>query len=191
MVKERSDRDLDEMLARSRHSGPALDDMWDKLAPQVLPAPSPWKRWSALVAWLGPLGVAAALVLMVQSGPTAFTPRGGHPPAQTPPLLQATCGTMPANPCRVGQPAFLRAQTLGPGKVFAVMIWEGNAWNTLAVNVPVDPSGTTPVPLRLVPDMADVGHGIRLACFWESDGVTPATLQQLPDHTELTLQVQP
>lgn len=186
---------IERLLARGQPSGPRMDRLWERLAPQVVERPAR----VTLLAWLRSLGVTliplapvTAVVLLLVANPVTppLIERGEHKPM--PPLLETTCGTVD-QPCHVGVPIYLRlAPRHAEGVVYVRLKQQDGSATLLAGPLPVKEQTPVAVPVRLVPEENDVGAGLELEALWLAEPVPagkPRKLDEVPSHARSVLRL--
>jgi hypothetical protein len=163
--------ELDEaerLLNRGQPSGPRLDQVWERLEPQVTAAARvarpAWWRW----AWAPAAVFACALLVVVR--PSGFRERGAVLPGAT---VEATCGSADT-PCRVGQPLFARVHVGATGGVATVVVRSSTGRALLADGLVTEPSSTTLLPAKVIPDAQDAAGGLELVLFWSDAPLSEA-----------------
>lgn len=183
-----SDDAIDQLLADGQPGGPALEAVWARVkgdlnaATQAEASGSLWQRLGTRfgVAVAG-LAVAAAVVFAVAlpGGNDGLRARGGDSDG---PVLEATCGSS-ANPCRVGEPVFLRLHGAESAHQVKLELVTARGRVDLAGGLPVSADQTLAVPRKIRPEVSDIESGVIIDVTATPEGGAP------PIRFRLTLQV--
>lgn len=164
MTNEDPTDPTERLLARGKLSGPRMDRLWDRVAPQVVVAPARRKAWMWVALGGLPLVSALAVVaLTVRTTPTAApVARGVGGPV---PMLVATCGTE-EQPCVVGHPVHLKVMPRHVVGFVTVRLLEPGGPVPVAGPLEVQEGAVVPVPARVVPSLQDAAGGVDLEVVW-------------------------
>lgn len=174
-MPQRSDTEVDRLLAKGGPGGPVADALWDQISMR-LPEPARTSRpetrawlWWLLAPAVPALGVLAFMLLPGEG----LQPRGpGSGPAA---VVEHSCAQR-GEACGVGQPIFLRLRVLKPGGVAYVTLGHGAQGSVLGGPFTLNPDSILPVPSKVTPEATDVGTQLHFRVLWFAAPPTPEEL---------------